>query len=204
MEERLETLLEILERDDYEEILNNRINQITRMNNSIILRSFIRQSRTESRESEDSEESRDSEESIESRDSEESEDNREIDISDIITRTLDNILDMNQQNIPENTNEPLSIESMNKLNRYRVWTYEEGTCGICLENFNRLDKVVELPCKHKFHSKCIMRWFENKCTCPICRFKLNTGENNDGYITDIFRLTRLTLNVIEYGARNLL
>ena len=45
MEERLETLLEILERDDYEEILNNRINQITRMNNSIILRSFIRQSK---------------------------------------------------------------------------------------------------------------------------------------------------------------
>ena len=95
-------------------------------------------------------------------------------------------------------------ESENKLNRYRVWTYQEGTCGICLENFNWLDKLVELPCKHVYHSKCIMRWFENKCTCPTCRFKLNTGENNDGFINDIFRLTRLTLNVLEYSARNLL
>ena len=37
---------------------------------------------------------------------------------------------MNQQNIPENTNEPLSTESMNKL-KIRVWTYEEGINGIC-------------------------------------------------------------------------
>lgn len=194
MEDRIDNLLEILERDDYEEILNNRINQMTRMNNSIILRRFLTEGRIE-----------DNEDNEDNDDNEDSEDSNEIDISDIITRALDNVIELNEPNNNlENTNEPLSIESMNKLNRYRVWTYQEGTCGICLENFNWLDKLVELPCKHVYHSKCIMRWFENKCTCPTCRFKLNTGENNDGFINDIFRLTRLTLNVLEYSARNLL
>jgi len=212
MEQNLEDLLEIFERDDYEEILNNRINHVTRVNNSLLLgnlidmRGFV-ESEIDEGELDEGEldESEIDESEIDEGEIDEGEiDEGEIDINDIIIRALDNIVINQPVSIPENTNEPLSIDSMNTLNIFRVWHSYEGTCGVCLENFKWLDNLVELPCKHTYHSGCIMRWFETKCTCPTCRFKLNSGESNDGLINDILGLTRLTVNLLEYGARNLL
>ena len=47
------------------------------------------------------------------------------------------------------------------------------------ERFNRLhkglsayppaDKLKELMCYHKFHKKCIEKWFKISKTCPLCR-----------------------------------
>ena len=62
-------------------------------------------------------------------------------------------------------------------------------CSICLMPIIKLNKwdrlhkglsVVDvtvqpyltLECKHKFHSKCILKWFENQGTCPICRHQI--------------------------------
>ena len=33
-------------------------------------------------------------------------------------------------------------------------------CSICLEIFGDLKNVHKLICGHKFHKKCIFRWFE--------------------------------------------
>ena len=41
-------------------------------------------------------------------------------------------------------------------------------CPICLESGCN----VELPCTHKFHNKCIIKWFEEARTCPICRVQV--------------------------------
>ena len=43
-------------------------------------------------------------------------------------------------------------------------------CTICLEKYIKKEKIIELPCKHNFHAKCIKEWFEkdNK-SCPNCR-----------------------------------
>ena len=60
------------------------------------------------------------------------------------------------------------------------------TCPICLELLGKQNKTHTLKCNHKFHKKCIFRYFEgvdlekhkyyNKYTnvpidgvCPICR-----------------------------------
>lgn len=44
-------------------------------------------------------------------------------------------------------------------------------CNICLENYNKDDKVRELPkCKHYFHVNCIDTWVNTKkYNCPVCR-----------------------------------
>ena len=43
------------------------------------------------------------------------------------------------------------------------------TCAVCLEETKRSDK--KLKCKHVFHNKCIMTWFETSIECPQCRME---------------------------------
>lgn len=45
-------------------------------------------------------------------------------------------------------------------------------CSICLEEFKNGENITELgDCKHKFHTKCILPWLDEKGTCPNCRKK---------------------------------
>ena len=44
-----------------------------------------------------------------------------------------------------------------------------NTCAVCLEVTKRTDK--KLKCKHVFHQKCIMTWFETSIECPQCRME---------------------------------
>lgn len=48
----------------------------------------------------------------------------------------------------------------------------ENNCVICFEEFNNGDddEARILPCSHVFHYKCILQWFVQKRTCPVCRF----------------------------------
>ncbi|XP_030458816.1 E3 ubiquitin-protein ligase At3g02290-like [Syzygium oleosum] len=48
----------------------------------------------------------------------------------------------------------------------------DGCCCICLEELNGADKVMEIPCSHHFHSKCIVEWLEGNDSCPLCRGKV--------------------------------
>lgn len=126
--------------------------------------------------------------------------NETIDISELANNMIN---DLTNNNLPqENINRPLSIDGHSKLNEYRVWTSLEGSCCICQEEYRWLDKVVELPCKHKFHSSCIHKWFTNRSTCPICRYDLNPSNDNDSLIRNILNLSRYVTNILEYGARN--
>lgn len=58
----------------------------------------------------------------------------------------------------------------------------DGTCSICLEEFNGDDEVRVLLCKHYFHKTCIDRWLgEENVRCPLCRHdsrEISSNNNN--------------------------
>lgn len=42
-------------------------------------------------------------------------------------------------------------------------------CSICLEKYNKEEKLLQAPCGHIFHYECICKWFMNNTNCPLCR-----------------------------------
>ncbi|KAF3442855.1 hypothetical protein FNV43_RR16773 [Rhamnella rubrinervis] len=47
---------------------------------------------------------------------------------------------------------------------------EEGSCVICLEEYNNMDDVGALKtCGHDYHVNCIKKWLSMKNSCPICK-----------------------------------
>ena len=51
-------------------------------------------------------------------------------------------------------------------------------CAVCKDQFSLQTEdpdeqvVITLPCKHPFHSPCILPWLKQNGTCPSCRYQL--------------------------------
>ena len=61
-------------------------------------------------------------------------------------------------------------EDLNKLKEFNIKEDSEESCCICMMNFDKESKMIELPCGHTFHSFCIKKWFtDSSNTCPICK-----------------------------------
>ena len=42
-------------------------------------------------------------------------------------------------------------------------------CAICLNDYEVGVEVMQLPCRHEFHSECISKWLRTSRDCPFCR-----------------------------------
>ena len=42
-------------------------------------------------------------------------------------------------------------------------------CVICLDSFQKKEKVATLQCEHTFHFDCMQMWTKTNNTCPLCR-----------------------------------
>ncbi|CAI8595268.1 unnamed protein product [Vicia faba] len=55
---------------------------------------------------------------------------------------------------------------------------EKLQCTICLEDVDIGSVAKEMPCKHKFHSDCIVSWLKLHSSCPVCRFQMPCEDSN--------------------------
>jgi hypothetical protein len=78
---------------------------------------------------------------------------------------------------------------------------EKGDCAVCLECFEDTFEKVSLQCGHRYHSRCIKRWWRAQrtsswslleATCPLCRhpFRLEEIVDDDYIPSDVARMHR--------------
>ncbi|WKA08667.1 hypothetical protein VitviT2T_026368 [Vitis vinifera] len=58
-----------------------------------------------------------------------------------------------------------------------VKSKENLQCSVCLDDFEISAEAGEMPCKHKFHSGCILPWLELHSSCPVRMFQIAADES---------------------------
>jgi len=68
--------------------------------------------------------------------------------------------------------DPPSKNIINQCNTFNYVEDENNSCVVCLCEYEKDEQIKKLLCGHTFHEECIMTWFKNHSTCPICKASL--------------------------------
>ena len=84
-------------------------------------------------------------------------------------------MESSTQHRPASTNALKALETL----MYEKGSTEvtEGTCAICQDDYECGQELSRLPCKHDFHSACVLPWLKKVNTCPSCRHELEAAPN---------------------------
>lgn len=90
-------------------------------------------------------------------------------------RLLDQLAQIEANGIGRMENPPASkaaIESLPTIEIIHSHIESDSCCAVCKEAFELGTEVREMPCKHLYHSDCILPWLSLRNSCPVCRHEL--------------------------------
>ncbi|KAF5447626.1 hypothetical protein F2P56_033167 [Juglans regia] len=149
---------------------------------------------------------------------------RDVDNGDYFTdRGLQELIEqisMNDRQGPPPAPRSL-IDAMPTIKITQAHMHTDSQCPVCQDRFELGIEAREMPCKHIYHSDCIVPWLVQHNSCPVCRLEMPTqgtdtdsargnqssgGENSGGSSSrsrDYGRSGGVTLNSLQnQGRRN--
>uniref|UniRef100_A0A0D6QUL7 RING-type E3 ubiquitin transferase n=1 Tax=Araucaria cunninghamii TaxID=56994 RepID=A0A0D6QUL7_ARACU len=94
-----------------------------------------------------------------------------------------------------------AIDAMPTIRISREHLRANSTCPVCAEPFELGGTAREMPCKHIYHSDCIVPWLTEHNSCPICRHPLPADDNNNDSGQTGSRTTTAAIPISRQGAR---
>ncbi|CAA7059905.1 unnamed protein product [Microthlaspi erraticum] len=73
---------------------------------------------------------------------------------------------------------PTLISSMPKIKIRQKHLGLDPYCPVCQDRFEIGSVASKMPCKHIYHSECIVPWLVQHNSCPVCRKELPQDRNN--------------------------
>ena len=73
-----------------------------------------------------------------------------------------------------------AVESLPTIKIVDSHVLSETHCAVCTEPFELNSEAREMPCKHIYHSDCILPWLSLRNSCPVCRHELPTDDHEGG------------------------
>ncbi|KAJ8572593.1 hypothetical protein K7X08_009104 [Anisodus acutangulus] len=96
------------------------------------------------------------------------------------TFSLPSIEELTQNDRPGPPPAPASaIDALPRIVLTPNHLVNDSVCPVCKDEFEVGIEVNELPCKHFYHSECIVPWLRMHNTCPVCRYQLQGFSNNE-------------------------
>ncbi|KAK9279429.1 hypothetical protein L1049_013108 [Liquidambar formosana] len=96
-------------------------------------------------------------------------------------RLLDQLSQIEINGLGRSEHPPASkaaVESMPTIEIVASHILTESHCAVCKDPFELGSEAREMPCKHIYHSDCILPWLSLRNSCPVCRHELPAdGEN---------------------------
>ncbi|XP_028776164.1 probable E3 ubiquitin-protein ligase RHC2A [Neltuma alba] len=98
-----------------------------------------------------------------------------------IDRLLEQLSQIEMNGISRYEPPPVSkaaIDSLPTIEIHESHLATESHCAVCMEPFELGTTARELPCRHIYHSECILPWLALRNTCPVCRQELPADTQN--------------------------